>query len=120
MRDALELTRGLVTRMIAARGPRYRPPAIETWNEMVEYYAGVELDELIRAAGEAPTPQTRAQRYTNFKRVRQALLQLVDTGTLSAEDRELMRHFVASALTQRNQLSGLRALRISLVEVNES
>lgn len=113
---ALALTAQVVAAVVQERPPRYRAGHIATWNEMTEYYSGVELDAVIAQAGEQPEKKTREQRYTNFKRLRQAMLERVGRPPWSTEAQDLLRYFVESGLTQHNQLSGLRALRIPLPE----
>jgi hypothetical protein len=113
---ALEVTGQVVAAVVQERPPRHRAGIIATWNEMTEYYSGQELDAVIAQAGEQPEKKTREQRYTSFKRLRQAMLERVARPPWSEEDQDLLRHFVESGLTQHNQLSGLRALRITLPE----
>ncbi len=116
LKRALELTGQVVAAVVQERPPRYRAGIIATWNEMTEYYSGQELDAVIAQAGEQPEKKTREQRYTNFKRLRQAMLERVARPPWAEEDHDLLRHFIESGLTQHNQLSGLRALRISTPE----
>jgi hypothetical protein len=66
----------------------------------------------VQPSGEVPTAQTRDQRYTAFRRLREALVEVIPETGMRPEDAQLAKAFIDQVFLRPGEVSGLECLRI--------